>query len=207
MISDARHIEEKGHRLYWAGVHMFHALFTSFWRTRVHGLSRVPRTGPLIVAANHASFADPPLVGSFLPRAVYFMAKEELFRVPFFGWLIGQVHAFPVRRREGDTGALKTAQRILDAEGALIVFPQGTRQKPGTWGPPKRGIGLLARKTRAPVVPVYVHNTHRTWRLARLGLTFGDPLHIQDGENAEAFSHRVLDAIRHLSEASHGSPR
>lgn len=207
MIAPAPRADAKGDHLYWAGVRLFHALFASLWRTRVHGLAQVPRTGPLIVAANHASFADPPLVGSFLPRAVYFMAKEELFRVPFFGWLIGRVHAFPIRRREGDVGAIKTAQRILGAGGALIVFPQGNRQKHGNWGTPKRGIGLLARKTRAPVLPAYVHNTHRTWRLAPLSVTFGSPLHIHDGENAETFSHRVLDAIRHLSETPHGSPR
>ena len=96
-----------GRIFYWIGKNGFDLLFTLFSRVRVVDRGNVPRTGPLIIAPNHASFADPPIVGSQLPRTLFYMGKEELFRVPVFGWLIRQVNAFPIRRKEGDIAAIK----------------------------------------------------------------------------------------------------
>lgn len=193
--------------LYWIGKNGSGLLFTLVSRVRVVGRDNVPRTGPLILAPNHASFADPPIVGSQLPRSLFYMGKEELFRVPIFGWLIRQVNAFPVRRAEGDIAAIKAAERILNAGGALIVFPEGRRQRTGRLGAPKRGVGLLATRTGVPVLPVYIHNSHRILRLARLTVVFGQPLSIAPGESAEIFSQRVMDAIRQLKEAHFGPER
>lgn len=193
--------------LFWAGHTLFRLSFRLVWRCRVVGRDRVPPHGALLFAANHASFADPPLVGSSVPRPMYFMAKEELFQVPIFGWLIRHVNAFPIRRKEGDVGAFRTAQRILAAGGAMIMFPEGRRQKGGVFGKPKAGLGLLAVKTGTPVVPVYVHNTHRLWRFPRLTVVFGTPLAAAPGDTADIFSQRIMDAIRRLKEERFGPDR
>jgi 1-acyl-sn-glycerol-3-phosphate acyltransferase len=176
--------------------------FATLWRRRVRGLENVPRRGPLLLAANHASLADPPLVGSSLLRPLYFMAKEELFRIPLFSWVLRQVNAFPIKRKGGDLGALRTAQNILAAGGAMIVFPEGTRQRGGVLGQPKAGVGLLALRSKAPVVPVYVHNSHRVPAFPKLEVIFGPPLQAAEGESAEAFSLRAMDAIRALKETA-----
>ncbi|MBL0058890.1 MAG: 1-acyl-sn-glycerol-3-phosphate acyltransferase [Elusimicrobia bacterium] len=193
--------------LFWIGHTLFRVSFSILWRLRVVGREQVPRQGALLFAANHASFADPPLVGSSVPRPIYFMAKEELFQVPLFGWLIHQVNAFPIRRKEGDVGAFRTAQRILAAGGAMIIFPEGKRQRLGVFGRPKSGVGLLAIKTGVPVVPVYVHDTHRLLRFPRLTVVFGAPLTAVPGETPEILSRRIMDAIRLLKEAHLGPQR
>ncbi len=186
---------------------MFRVVFSTVWRCRVLGRDQIPSRGALLFAANHASFADPPFVGSSVSRPLYFMAKEELFQVPLFGWLIRHVNAFPIRRKEGDVGAFRTAQRILAAGGAMIMFPEGRRQKGGIFGKPKAGLGLLAVKTGTPVVPAYVHNTHRLWRFPRITVVFGAPLQSVPGETADLFSQRIMDTIRRLKEDHFGSNR
>jgi 1-acyl-sn-glycerol-3-phosphate acyltransferase len=196
-----------GRTLYFLGYSLFRLSFKTLWRARALGQENVPPLGPLILAANHASFADPPLVGSLAGRALYFMGKEELFRVPLFGWLIGQVNCFPIRRKGNDVSALRTAQRILAAGGGLIVFPEGKRRKDGVLGRPKAGVGLLADLTKSAVVPVYAHNTHRASRLARLAVVYGPPLTFQPTETHEQFAHRVMDAIRTLKETHFGPHR
>ncbi len=191
--------------LYGMGKCFFRILFRVLWRARVFGLENVPPTGPLLLAANHASFVDPSLVGSSLRRPIYFMGKEELFRAPCFGWLLRQVNAFPIRRKEGDVGAFRLAQKILAAGGALIVFPEGKRQRQGVLGPPKRGVGVLAAKSRATVIPVYLHDTHRAWRLPRLAVVFGRPLAVHPGESGDDFAQRAMKAIHFLKEALRGN--
>ncbi|MBK8870557.1 MAG: 1-acyl-sn-glycerol-3-phosphate acyltransferase [Elusimicrobia bacterium] len=191
--------------LYATGHRMFRILYAVVWRCTVHGREHVPAAGPVLLACNHASFADPPLVGSSLDRPLYFMAKEELFRIPLFGAVLRGVHAFPVRRSRGDVGAFRTAQRLLAAGGALILFPEGRRRRDGVLGPPKAGVGWLAIQSGAPVVPVYVHNTHRMARFPSVAVRFGPPLAVNPGEPADAFAQRVMAAIAGLQETvKHG---
>lgn len=189
--------------LYATGHRMFRIVYALVWRCAVYGREHVPATGPVLLACNHASFADPPLVGSSLDRPLYFMAKEELFRFPLFGAVLRGVHAFPVRRARGDVGAFRTAQRLLGAGAALILFPEGRRRRDGVLGPPKAGVGWLAIQSRAPVVPVYVHNTHRMARFPSVAVRFGPPLTVEPGESADVFSRRVMAAIADLKE-QHG---
>jgi 1-acyl-sn-glycerol-3-phosphate acyltransferase len=192
--------------LYWMGHTLFRLGFTLLWRRRVYGREHVPLHGALLFASNHASFADPPLVGSSVSRPLYFMAKEELFKIPILGWLIRRTNAFPIRRKEGDVGAFRTAQRILAAGGAMIMFPEGRRQKGGVLGKPKAGLGLLAVKSGVPVVPVYVHDTHRMRRFPRVSVVFGASLRAISGETAEVFSIRIMESIHRLQEDFRGRP-
>lgn len=190
--------------LYWLGWAGFGLVFKTVWRNRVINGHFVPEEGAVLFAANHASYVDPPLVGTSFKRHIYYMGKEELFRVPIFGWAIRQVNAFPIKRKEGDVGAFRLAQRILNAGGALVVFPEGKRQKTARFGPPKAGVGLLAKKTKVAVVPVYLHNTYRAARLAPFAVVFGAPMKAEPGESAQDFSGRVMKAITALREENFG---
>jgi 1-acyl-sn-glycerol-3-phosphate acyltransferase len=201
--TDAAEAPLKTGRLYAAGWWLSRVLFNTIWRRRTFGLDNVPTTGPLIVAPNHMSFVDPPLVGSALPRPLYYMAKEELFQMPVLGWVISQTNAFPVRRSVHDVAAFKAARRILRAGGAVVMFPEGRRQKAPVLGAPRPGLGLLAVSTGTAVLPTYVHNTHRVLRFPRLSVTFGRPLKPEPEEDPRRFVERVMDAIRALKEAHH----
>jgi 1-acyl-sn-glycerol-3-phosphate acyltransferase len=160
------------------------ALMRLLFRLEVKSPGLVPATGPVLLVSNHLSVLDPPLVGGAAPRPLFFMAKEELFRIPLFGRLIRSLNARPVRRDGSDMRALKASLALLEEGRALLVFPEGTR---GVEGQPPRefkaGVGMLAVMSGAPVVPVYVSGSGaalprgRTLpRLARVRVTFGEPL-------------------------------
>jgi 1-acyl-sn-glycerol-3-phosphate acyltransferase len=184
---------------------VFALSYNTVWRRRVVGIENVPRAGGAILAANHASFADPPLVGSAVPRRVFFMAKQELFDAPFFGWVIKQLNAFPIRRVERDMGAFRMAQRILTSGECLIVFPEGTRQRDGNFGKARPGVGMLALKAGVPVVPIYVHNSRKLGSLAPLTVVFGEPLSPEGESDYQTFSNKVMAAIARLKETHFGT--
>ncbi len=185
--------------LYAAGKLFFWALFKIVWRARVHGVSNIPKTGAVLFASNHISNADPPLVGSMMPRNIHFMAKEELFKVPLLGWFIARTNAFPVKRWARDVSAFKNAQRILESGDALILFPEGTRQRHG-FGKPKPGVGMLAYKTGCRVVPVYVHNSNKLHSFKPVTVCFGKPIKAEGEEDYEGFAHLVMQKIHELKE-------
>lgn len=145
------------------------------------GRGHVPRTGPVILAANHRSFLDPFLIGLLARRPLHYVAKEELFRHPVVSWWLSALGAFPVRRGSADRDMLATARALLARGEAVLIFPEGTRTRPGPLGRPRRGVGRLALQTGAPVVSVSVHGTEavrRGWRIRphRVRVRAGLPL-------------------------------
>ncbi len=144
------------------------------------GVGNVPRCGPFLLAANHKSYLDPPLVGATLPREMRYFAKKELFVVPLFGSLIRWYGAVPVHRSGFDRRAVETALEILKRGEGLLVFPEGTRIRRSGWGEPKTGVGMLAVRSGAPVIPVLLRSTWEPERsLVRripLRIRYGRPL-------------------------------
>lgn len=177
-------------------------LWRVVWRADVRGLENVPREGGVLLAANHASLFDPPVIGGIITRTMYFFAKEELFRLPVVGPYIRHLNAFPVKRFSHDVAAFKQAQHVLENGFVLLVFPEGRRSKTGDLGPAKPGVGMLAYKTRVPVVPIYLHNTTGMKRLARIRVIFGKPMlpppTDNEKEEYQRFSDAVLAAIADL---------
>lgn len=189
-------------------------------RVRVEGLERVPAAGPLIVAVNHASAADPPLVGGWLTPALgrrpHFLAKEALFHGPMGTFLRSQ-GAIPVRAGGSDTEAYRAARALLEQGRVLVIFPEGTRSHDGVMGQPLPGVALLALRTGVPVLPVGVSGTDRFLgrdsRLPRLGvpvtLRVGTPIELAseaEGSRREALTRangRVMRAIAALTDERH----
>jgi 1-acyl-sn-glycerol-3-phosphate acyltransferase len=130
--------------------------FKIYLRMRVYGRENIPKNGAFILASNHVSYLDPPVLGCACPRPLNYMAKEELFRNWAFGALLRSYHVFPVRRGEGDPGAIKEAMRRLKAGGILLVFPEGTRSETGQIQKAQVGIGYLGLMAGVPILPAYV---------------------------------------------------
>ena len=139
------------------------AFFRTFYHARIIHADRVPRAGGLLVVSNHQSHYDPPLIGSFLPRSLSYLARDSLFRLPGFGWLIRTLGAHPIKRGTGDTGAMKRAIELLDAGHAVLVFPEGTRTPDGSIKPFKRGTAVLIKRANCRVLPVAVEGTYNAW--------------------------------------------
>ena len=143
----------------------------------VHGAEKVPKEGPLIVAANHRRYADPVFVCMAVPRRIQWMGKKELFVFPFkrFFYFIG---TFPVDRQKGGRAAIRAALGLLKAGWALGIFPEGTRRK--GYDPdyaPKSGVGMLAARGGATILPVFVDRIPSLFERLR-----GDKLHVYIGE-------------------------
>jgi len=148
-----------GYRAAWLILHVFFGLYL---RWKVYNRERVPLTGPVILAANHASFFDPPLVGTALPRGIHYLARESLFRFPVLGSVLRYWDAVPVNREGGGAGLKIILDRLLDG-AAIILFPEGTRSPDGNLLPARSGIGLTVIKSKAPVVPVRIFGSHRAY--------------------------------------------
>lgn len=183
--------------------------------TKWTGAERVPARGALVIAPNHRSYLDPPLVGCGAGRELFFFAKKELFGVPVLGYVIRHVfNAIPIRRGSVDRRAIATAIDAVRGGGALVLFPEGTRAAPGGYLPPKLGAAMVAAKAGAEVVPVHIEGTGRgalglirsALRLERIRVTYGDPIRLEavgsEGAAAgyQAGAERIMDAIRALAE-------
>lgn len=173
---------------------------------RVWGRDLIPHAGGLIVASNHISFWDPPLIGAILPREVHYLAKEELFSNPLFGAVIRSYNAIPIRRGMVDLSGMARAVETLRRGGAMMMFPEGTRMRDGKLHPARPGVGMMAVNAGVPVVPCYISGSDRPgrWllRRGRVRVTFGAPLTWQELAGPEtdltpgrALYQRVGDAV------------
>ena len=184
-MSDAPFVRTPGPSLTYrlvSGLLVF-PLFRFLFRGSTQGLEHVPMEGPLVVASNHGSHLDPPLLGHALGRPVAFMAKAELFAIPLLGAVIRACGAYPVRRGASDREAIRTATAKLEEGWATGVFLDGTRQANGRVNNPLPGAALLAARSGAPLLPVAIVNSHRAlgsgriWpRLVPLQLRVGAPI-------------------------------
>jgi 1-acyl-sn-glycerol-3-phosphate acyltransferase len=149
--------------VYYLGWSCFRLIYATSFRWRVFNPERVPLNGPVILASNHASFLDPPLVGSGLHRGINFLARESLFRFPGIGWLLRKWNSVPVDRDGGGAAGLKAILDRLLAGGAIILFLEGTRTCDGRLQSARSGIGLTVIKSNAVVVPVRVFGTYEAY--------------------------------------------
>ena len=128
------------------------------------GRENIPQKDSFIMVSNHGSLLDPPLLGHALGRNISFMAKAELFRIPFLGFIIKACGAYPVKRGIADKNTIKTACKKLASDNSIGIFIDGTRQKNGRVNKPKQGAALLAFKNQKLLLPVAIVNSHRLIR-------------------------------------------
>jgi 1-acyl-sn-glycerol-3-phosphate acyltransferase len=167
-------------------------LLRLLFRLRVSGAERVPLSGAAILAANHASYLDPPVIGAAAPRMLGYLARESLFHNPIFGWLLRHWQAVPVDPEGAGASGLRVILERLRAGEAILIFPEGSRSFDGRLLPARPGVGLVVVKSGAPVVPVRVFGTHEALprgrgrpRFCPVSVTFGEPMRF-DAARAEA---------------------
>jgi 1-acyl-sn-glycerol-3-phosphate acyltransferase len=196
--------------LYWFVRKLFELFYRFGCRLQIEGRENLVAEGPAIIIANHVSFWDPPLVSAIASRRqMHFMAKEELFRNPLFGWILRRINVFPVKRGAPDRKAIKHALDVLARGELLAMFPEGTRSKTGILQKPEPGAAMFALKTGAPVIPVALFNSGKILRAGgpfpRLTVLVGKPFRLEHpaeqkltGERLETAGAAMMAAIAQL---------
>ena len=186
---------------------IFSILFRIVYRLKVIGRENIPKTGPVVIACNHVSLLDPPMVGTASSRPVHFMAKSELF-VPILGPLYKSLGAFPVHRGAGDAHAIRTALTILKHREVLGIFPEGTRSKDGRLGKAQPGALAIALKGRAAVVATCILGSDLKRRSSfwpKVTVVFGKPMDLEDEKGTklevEELSEKLMEEIQALMDA------
>ena len=138
-------------------------LCTVFFELKVYGIYNIPRAGGALILSNHQSYLDPIVISVRLDRPMSYMAKAPLFKNKYFGWFIRGLNAFPVEQGAGDIGAVKESIARLQRGQMLNVFPEGSRTQDGEIAPLEKGVGLLLRRARVPVIPVVIDGSFEAW--------------------------------------------
>ncbi|MEY2560426.1 MAG: 1-acyl-sn-glycerol-3-phosphate acyltransferase [Verrucomicrobiota bacterium] len=199
---------------YWFCYNLIKLVGRICFRLRIIHRERMINHGPVILAANHQSFLDPPFAGSASDRGIYFLARKSLLDGLFFGWLLPKLNVIPVDSDSGkDRTALKALIRILKAGQGTLVFPEGGRTPDGSLQPALPGVGLVIAKTLAPVVPMRIFGAYDAWpigqkwpRFRPVTVVVGEPIYFTaadvEGGGKDLYarlSQRVMDAIASLS--------
>ena len=153
-----------------------------WFRGEVVGTENFPAEGSFLIAANHTSHLDPPLVGSQIAKQMRFFARKSLWDNRLIGWWLSQVETIAVERDSGDVGAIKRVLQALKEDRAIVLFPEGTRSPNGKLQKPKAGVGLMACKTGVPVVPCRVFDSFEACGKGQLIPNFGTPVSIVFGQ-------------------------
>jgi 1-acyl-sn-glycerol-3-phosphate acyltransferase len=163
---------------------VFQATMTPLWKIRVFNRHVEPVQGSAVYVSNHQSFLDPMLMSFALRRPMNYMARDSLFRHPVFKYLIESLNAFPVRRGQADTAAMKESMRRLKSGGQVVVFAEGTRTRDGKIGPFLPGVALLCRRAAQWTVPVLIDGAYEAWPRDRalpspgkVVVQYGQPIH------------------------------
>lgn len=194
--------------LYWTGRAIARTISRTFLRMKIMDEHNIPETGPFILACNHISLSDPPLVGGSIKRELHFMAKKELFGNKLFGEILRRVNAHPLHRGF-DRRAIDAAVDILKSGNSLLIFPEGTRARHGDFLPPRPGAGMVAIRSKAPVVPAYINGSNKKAACLRgkevLGIIFGKLMnsdqishYSDDKEGYRKLSDNIMTRIREL---------
>ena len=168
---------------YLLGYSLSKGIAKTFFNYRVIGAENMIEEGPCIIAANHCSFFDPPLVGVACKRAIHYLARKSLLEWPVLGPIFPELNVIPVDRKNADRSALMGAIRVVKNGGAVLIFPEGTRSLDGKLQPAQPGIGMIAAKTGAPVVPAYITGSYDAFprdrkipRLTRVEISIGNAI-------------------------------
>ncbi|WP_239094177.1 lysophospholipid acyltransferase family protein [Bacillus sp. B15-48] len=167
------------------------------FKIKIEGKENIP-SGSAILAMNHTSNFDAPMVGVHTPRKMFIMGKEELFKNKFFAWLIHELGCFPIKRGQADIKSLKHTLRLLKTGNLFSIFIEGTRSKTGEMQEAKKGIGFIVAKSNAPVVPTFIYGAKNGW-FKPAGIIFGPPLTFEEGLGHEEIANKIAEEIKKLN--------
>jgi len=199
---------------YLLGYSLSKGIAKTFFNYRVVGAENLIEEGPCIIAANHCSYLDPPLVGVAFRRGIHYLARKTLLDWPVLGPIFPQLNVIPVDQKNADRSALMGAIRVVREGGAVLIFPEGTRSPDGKLQAGQPGIGMIAAKTGAPVLPARITgsfeafprgDTGRGLRTAPISVSFGAPLRFKGAEGRGDYAQigtEVMQAIARISPAS-----
>jgi len=136
---------------------------TVLFDLKVYGAYNIPKTGGVLIVSNHQSYLDPILLSTRLDRTLSYLAKAELFQNRYFGWLIRNLNAFAVEQGAGDIGAVKESIARLQEGHVLNIYPEGSRTEDGEMLPLEKGVALVIRRAKVPVVPVAIVGSWEAW--------------------------------------------
>ncbi|MCR4435577.1 MAG: lysophospholipid acyltransferase family protein [Clostridiales bacterium] len=177
------------------------AFFKLFYKVEVVNRENVPQKGGAVLCSNHVGVLDMFFIGYKLNRWIYYMAKEELFKIPVLRLLIRQLGAFPVKREKGDVESIKTALKLIGDGHIVGIFPEGTRtskRKEGKMVKPKPGAALLAVKTGVPVIPVAIQGRYKLF--SNVKVIFGEPIKLDASESIKYTTAELTDYSRSIME-------
>jgi 1-acyl-sn-glycerol-3-phosphate acyltransferase len=188
MIDSVKHEVMADMRVYQASTRIFKAYLLIWHRLRVRGAEHIPSRGGVLIASNHASYLDPPVVGvGYRGRPVHFMARDTLWNSKFGSWWMDRVGCIPVSRGTGDIKALKLTIKALKEGKAVSMFPEGTRTEDGELQDAKGGIGFIIEKSGCVVVPAYIDGSFKAHpkgtkfiKPSKLTITYGKPITQED---------------------------
>lgn len=190
---------------------IFGVFFKVFHRNKVYGVENIPQ-GAAIIAPNHLSFYDPPLIAGSLPSEASFLARASLFHNPVINFLISRLNAHPVTGGPQDLSSLKLIIDLLQKNQRVVIFPEGRRSFDGELAPIKSGIGMLAQRGKCPIIPTYIHGTFAIWNrfhkypklYGKTAVVFGTPIqptnfdHLNKKEAQEEIAKSVQQALENL---------
>jgi 1-acyl-sn-glycerol-3-phosphate acyltransferase len=190
---------------------LFSIIFVVIFRYQVTGRENLPTQGGYILAANHLSLWDPPLIATLVPNHIHYMAKQELFAIPFFASLMRALGVFPVKRATADRGAIRMAINLLKSGEVVGIFPEGTRSKTGLLQQPEAGLELIASLAKVPVIPVAVIGTNRIFKagnmIPRFEVHFGKAICPSDkhtDKNKNSLTKEVMQSIQIMLDENNG---
>lgn len=183
---------------------LFNALGRLFFRYRAVGREPIPKKGGILVAANHASFLDIPLLGCGIPRRVWFLGRHDLFPIPGLNALLRWLGWIPIRPDRFDRTGFRKAIRLIREGKAVVIFPEGSRTRDGRLHRGKPGIGVIVAETECQVLPAHIAGTYEAlpmgsrWiRFHPVRVTFGKPIDF----SADRQRHTGKEFYRHVSRA------
>ncbi len=200
---------------YWIGHTIFRAAAKAFFRYQVVGREKLVQSGSVLIASNHESFLDPPLVGIAYDDDVYYLARKTLFRGPT-SWLYPRWNAIPVDQEAPDMSSLKRIVKILRSGQRVVVFPEGARTLDGELQPGEAGVGLIAAKSHATIQPVRIFGAREALprgsgrlKFHPITIVVGDPIELTPAEQKakgreayQAISDRIMGVIAEIKHPS-----
>ncbi len=181
---------------YWLLYWLVRTAFFMYFRVDVIGMDNIPRSGPLILIANHRSGFDPPMVGAIMHRPVHFMTKAELWQYPVLPFLFKHVQAYPVRRGRPDRQAIRHSLEILRNGEIIVLFPEGHRTETGDLQEARSGVVFLAQKSGCQLVPIGISGRYGFRRTIRY--VIGDPFVLDPEMPKKDAQMLVMEKIREL---------